>query len=452
MNSSSELELTTPQLLMLLAWEWRVELTFVGVIALVYWAFACVAGYVGAALIVGAAIGLVLSSPRCRQYFARVLSRARWRRRLTRALTSIGSPSIARVPKIVRVDKVLVGVRLTLIMRSGTAAHELDRLRPYLETHFGARYVRIAVDPGKASLVRLTIARNDPFHIDQVLWPRASIQDASVWTSLPIGIDEEGEEIRIGLIERNLLCGGEPGSGKSGLLNALLVSLALDPTVDLYLFDPKEVELAPFAAVARCCIGNDLDAANDQLRMLINLMDQRFAVMRELGIRKFERHHGYGVIVVVIDELPLYVANSDTKGAKEFANNLRDLLSRGRAASIVVIAAAQKPSADTVPSSIRDLIGLRSAFRCSTREASDTILGGGWATQGYSSTSIPISQRGVCLLLDQDGVPKLMKTYWVSDSTREAIVNEARKRRSIDVADKPGDLDSGGDAEVDSCK
>jgi hypothetical protein len=77
MNGSFELELTTPQLLMLLAWEWRVELTFVGVIALVYWAFACVAGYVGAALIVGAAIGLVLSSPHCRQYLARVLSRAR---------------------------------------------------------------------------------------------------------------------------------------------------------------------------------------------------------------------------------------------------------------------------------------------------------------------------------------------------------------------------------------
>lgn len=60
------------------------------------------------------------------------------------------------------------------------------------------------------------------------------------------------------------------------------------------------------------------------------------------------------------------MSNTDTKAAKEFSNSLRDLIARGRAAGIIVMLAAQKPSADTVPSAIRDLVGLRLAFRCAT--------------------------------------------------------------------------------------
>lgn len=318
----------------------------------------------------------------------------------------MNSPSLARLPKLVKVNNVSAGVILTLVLHRDNAALELDRLRPYLETHFGAREVRLAIDPSDAYLVRLTIVRNVLLHVDHPCSYGVS-REVSVWKPLPPGVDENGEEMRILLIERNLLCGGEPGSGKSGMLNTLLASLALDSTVELYLFDPKEVELGPFAPLARCFAGTNLDAANDQLRMLIDVMNQRFEAMHQLRVRKFEPRHGYGVIVVVIDELPFY----DTKGAKEFSNSLRDLLSRGRAASIVVILAAQKPAANTVPSFIRDLIALRAALRCSTREACDTILGGGLAAQGYMSTSISTSQRGVCLFLGEERVPKLMRAY-----------------------------------------
>jgi S-DNA-T family DNA segregation ATPase FtsK/SpoIIIE len=199
----------------------------------------------------------------------------------------------------------------------------------------------------------------------------------------------------------------------------------MDPDVELYLFDPKEVELGAWKSCATSFVGDDLDEAIRILEHLQAAMEHRYGLLADLGARKFERHHGNGLIVVVIDELPFYVANSDVKGAREFASRLRDLVARGRAAGIIVIVAAQKPSADTVPSFIRDLIGLRIAFRCSTREASDTILGGGWAAQGFSATSIPTGDRGVGLLLGDDGVPKLIRTYWLSDEAIRDIVGRA---------------------------
>ncbi len=59
-------------------------------------------------------------------------------------------------------------------------------------------------------------------------------------------------------------------------------------------------------------------------------------------------------------------------------------MARGRAAGIIVVAATQRPSADIIPTSLRDLFGYRMAFRCTTDSSSDIILSQGWAGQGYS--------------------------------------------------------------------
>ena len=46
--------------------------------------------------------------------------------------------------------------------------------------------------------------------------------------------------------------------------------------------------------------------------------------------------------------------------------------------------ATQRPTADVVPTSLRDLFGLRCAFRTTTRTSSDVILGDAWARRGFS--------------------------------------------------------------------
>jgi S-DNA-T family DNA segregation ATPase FtsK/SpoIIIE len=95
----------------------------------------------------------------------------------------------------------------------------------------------------------------------------------------------------------------------------------------------------------------------------------------------------------------------------------------------VVIAATQKPGSDVVPTSLRDLFGYRLAMRCSTAAASDTILGSGWATEGYSAASVDPATRGVGLLLHESGVPHLLRTHWLDDTTVSILAQRAASLR-----------------------
>ena len=99
---------------------------------------------------------------------------------------------------------------------------------------------------------------------------------------------------------------------------------------------------------------------------------------------------GCDVILCVIDELAYFSVTIGTKDEQdEFRTLVRDLVARGRAAGIIVIAATQRPSADIIPTSLRDLFGYRVAFRCTTDSSSDIILSVGWAKEGYSRQEHP---------------------------------------------------------------
>ena len=231
------------------------------------------------------------------------------------------------------------------------------------------------------------------------------------------------------LPERNLLLGGEPGAGKSVALSLLVATAALDPECKLWLLDGKLVELATWSRCAEGSAGVSVSEAIEVLRNLQEEMDQRYAQLLRAGKRKVAQGDGLPLHVVVVDELAHYLTTSDRKERTEFADLLRDLVSRGRAAGIIVLAATQKPSADVVPTSIRDLFGFRWAMRCSTPQASDTILGSGWASAGYSAADVDPASRGVGYLLHEGGIPQRLRSYYLDDSALASISARAEALR-----------------------
>jgi S-DNA-T family DNA segregation ATPase FtsK/SpoIIIE len=83
-----------------------------------------------------------------------------------------------------------------------------------------------------------TIAR-DPLGIDRVpVGPGMSMFDPMF-----IGIDEFGKHVMLDLPYHNLLIAGEPGGGKSGLVNLAAGTAALCENTRLVLLDAKFVEL-----------------------------------------------------------------------------------------------------------------------------------------------------------------------------------------------------------------
>jgi hypothetical protein len=69
-------------------------------------------------------------------------------------------------------------------------------------------------------------------------------------------------------------------------------------------------------------------------------------------------------------------------------------------------------------------------MRCSSRDASDTILGQGWAAQGFSATSIDSADRGVGLLLAEGGLPVQILTINIDDEQIDQLVSVAVRVRS----------------------
>jgi len=242
---------------------------------------------------------------------------------------------------------------------------------------------------------------------------------------IPLGVDVKNAQVDLDLTERNLLIGGEPGGGKSNVLSILLAAFAADPEVDLYLVDGKVTEQKIWEGCAEDLV-TTAEGFRDLLIKLQAIMQARYELMAlgtdvEKGVvkRKIEKGDGQGLIVLAIDELRLFTTASTPAAKKirdENVDRLIDIVSRGRAAGIITIAATQRPSADVIPTALRDLFGYRLAMRCSTPSSSDMVLGMGWAAQGASASKIDPAARGAGYLLADGGTPRLVRAYYVDDA------------------------------------
>ncbi|PXY20757.1 FtsK/SpoIIIE domain-containing protein [Prauserella muralis] len=250
----------------------------------------------------------------------------------------------------------------------------------------------------------------------------------SIYDPVHLGIFEDGHRVDLELIYRNILMAGEPGAGKSVALNNIVAHGALCPDVSLWLFDGKQVELGLWRELSDVFVGPDITTALARLKQLQAEMNRRYDELDRVRRRKIDRTDPVDVIMLVLDELALFSATMGSKDEQDhFVRLLRDLVARGRAAGVIVVAATQRPSADIIPTSLRDLFGYRLAFRCTTDSSSDIILGRGWAANGYNAATIAPEERGVGLLLAEGGIPRRMKSAYLSDADIYALVDYARQ-------------------------
>ncbi len=194
--------------------------------------------------------------------------------------------------------------------------------------------------------------------------------------------------------------------------------------------DGKQVELAAWTECADTFVGPDMAGAVEVLKDLCAEMDRRYSTLLSAGRRKIEAGGEFGLHVVAIDELAFYVRGGTKDERTELTETLRDLISRGRAAGMIVVAATQKPSNDIVPTFVRDLFSFRMALRCTTPEASDTILGQGWAKAGYSAATLEPTLRGVGFLLAEGAVPVKLRTHYLDDDAVATLATLAAERRN----------------------
>ena len=260
----------------------------------------------------------------------------------------------------------------------------------------------------------------------------------SMYDPIHIGGDEFGQPVAIRLIYRNLLAAGEPGGGKSGLLNTLTAHVALSASSRMVLFDGKQVELGMWDDIADEFVGPDIGHAITTLLRLQRVMDNRYSWLRAQRRRKIEPGDHLSVITSIFDEIALFATVLGTEQEQRlFVSLLRDLVARGRAAAMPVLVATQRPSVDIIPKSLRDLFGYRAAFRCTSTGSSNIILGDGWSEAGFTATDISPLNPGEGFLIAEGGSPQRIKVAYLTDADIIALADYAawtRRTRPLPTA------------------
>ncbi len=256
----------------------------------------------------------------------------------------------------------------------------------------------------------------------------------SLWDPVPIGKNDLKKVVTISLVQRNFLIGGIPGAGKSAAMSMLLAATALDYETEMYLIDGKKIEFAVWEDCAAGYAHTILDAI-EMLKVVERRMMDRLDALYDAW--KTEPHKAvraiykgqYPLVVIFVDELALFTNDQDAKLSKEFTRLLTNIVALGRAPGFITCAATQKPDATVVSTHLRDLFAYRLALCCSTPEASDTILGRGWAAQGYNAQDIAPGLPGLGYLYAEGGIPQRIRGYHLDDDDVRAYAAWAKDLR-----------------------
>jgi DNA segregation ATPase FtsK/SpoIIIE, S-DNA-T family len=257
------------------------------------------------------------------------------------------------------------------------------------------------------------------------LGPVMSIKDP-----IYLGRSASNEAVNVTMYGKNMMLNGEPGSGKSGLMNNMIAQVSLMPDARMLGFDAKLVELMPWTDVMDVFVGPEMRKALQTMLWIQKLMDRRYDWMSRNRIRKLVPTPADPAWVLFLDEVAYYTSVAGTKVEQElFSALFRDVVARGRAAAIIPIMGTQRASFDILPTALRDLFAYRWTGRATTPGSSDVALGAGWAEAGYNAMSLDPKKPGDSFLLAEGNAPQRMRAAWMTDEEIQTVAAFAAQLR-----------------------
>ena len=280
---------------------------------------------------------------------------------------------------------------------------------------------------------------------------------------LAIGRDAEGTPVVADLAKMpHLLIAGTTGSGKSVMINSIVVTLLMrtqPEDVRLIMIDPKRVELAGYNGLPHLYVPVVTEAkqAASALQWAVSEMERRLKVFEKLSVRKISTYNekqAAGVwaeydnppqkmpyLVIIIDELSdlMMVAGKDVEAS------IVRIAQLGRAAGIHLIVATQRPSANVVTGLIKANITNRIAFNVATGVDSRVIIDQTGAEKLTGNGDMLFSKVGW-------GKPKRIQGCYVSDEEIASVVDfvkehgQAEYHEEILSAVSPATVGGGADA------
>ncbi|WLP94999.1 DNA translocase FtsK 4TM domain-containing protein [Psychrobacter sp. M13] len=316
----------------------------------------------------------------------------------------------------------------------------------------GKPYIGIEVPNKQREMVRLI----ELLDTDKFKDPKAQI-------SMAMGKDIGGKAIITDLARApHMLVAGTTGSGKSVLVNSMLLSMLLKYTPNelrLILIDPKQLELANYNDIPHLLtpVVTDMTEAASALSWCVAEMERRYQLMSLLKVRKLDEFNKkvraaekagkpmldplwrpndnvsidqapklktLPMIVIVADEF----ADMIMQVGKQAEELITRLAQKSRAAGIHLILATQRPSVDVITGLIKANIPVRAALRVNSKVDSRTILDSGGAEDMLGN--------GDMLFLGPGQIePDRVHGAYVSDEEVNRVCDAWRERGAPDYID-----------------
>ncbi|WP_455139118.1 DNA translocase FtsK 4TM domain-containing protein [Thermophilibacter sp.] len=341
-----------------------------------------------------------------------------------------------------RVEGWIAGPSVTtfkISMGEGERVSKIVNLEDDIALSLAAKSVRIFAPIPGTSLVGIEIPNEKPqpvFLSDVLPYATGGPLDCA------FGRDSEGRPIVVDLAGLpHLLVAGTTGSGKSVLLNAIIMSMLMRATpeqVRLIMVDPKRVEFTGYAGLPHLYVPvvTEPRQAASALQWAVTEMERRLKVFEHYKVRDIKtfnrnvdgdkyaelenppKHMPY--FVIVIDEL----ADLMMVAGKDVESSIVRIAQLGRAAGIHLIVATQRPSADVVTGLIRANIDNRVALSVDNSINSRIILDQKGAEQ--------LLGRGDMLIKLRGKKPRRAQGCWVSDEEIEKTVEFVRTQVAAD--------------------
>jgi DNA segregation ATPase FtsK/SpoIIIE, S-DNA-T family len=301
----------------------------------------------------------------------------------------------------------------------GIKFNKVEALSREIAVALGAPTARVRSEGGA---VRVEVPRPDPQPIDLMrLLTRLPASRIPLGTAV-LGLADDGAPLLVRLPSpdvAHVLVAGTTGSGKTALVQTMIISLALlhhRRQVQFVLIDLKGRAFESLADLPHLLrpIVTQPDQAVNTLTDMVKLMEARDQS------RVTEPH-----IVIVIDELTDLIPS----GGPAILENLTRLVQRGREAGLHVIGATQKPSSTVLDSIVRANFPVRLIGRVTS--ADDARVAAGIGGTGAEK----LTGRGDFIAVTGPGTIRFQSAYISLDQMTAAAQQLKRGIAGSDIID-----------------
>ena len=236
--------------------------------------------------------------------------------------------------------------------------------------------------------------------------------DVDIFKGVPFGRTLRGAPVLAPIMERNTMCGGMPGQGKSSAARVIMAGAALDPTVELRIWVP-DINF-DFQVFERRCSRFVVGAEDEHIATILEDLRTLHAEVQHRG-RLLVEHEtpsvtrrlasaGVGLHPVVCLLEEAHVAIQDSAYGKDIAQLLIDIVKLGRKRGIHMIVSTQAPTRDSMPRDVTRNCSNGIAYAVGDHVANDALLGQGAYAAGHRATElIPGTDRGTAIVKGFDG-------------------------------------------------